>query len=292
MPIAIHLLGKPIVERNGTPSRPPKGRKAWALLAYLVLSKRPPSREQLAGLLFGEADDPLGALRWNLAELRRLIGDPQMLRGEPMELTLPSGTFVDVRIVTGGTWLQGIDVPGLGRDLLEGMDFPSSPAFEAWLLSERLHLKASSEAMIREGALARLGSGRAADAVSLAARLVELNPLDESFQGLLIRSLASAGDRHAAQRQLRASVELFRRELGIKPGPEVMSAVEVASGSHTGAAVSGRTAARAQLEAGEAAIGAGAVESGLQCLRSAVAEAHACEDLETKSNRSWRWVPV
>jgi DNA-binding SARP family transcriptional activator len=282
MTTAIHLLGKPIVERDGTSAPPPKGRKAWALLAYIILSERPPSREQLAGLLFGEADDPLGALRWNLAELRRLFGDPQILRGEPVELTLPSGTFVDVRAVTGGTWLQGINVPGLGRDLLEGMDFPSSPAFEAWLLIERLHLKASSEAMIREAALAMLASGRAADAVSLAARLVELNPLDESYQGLLIRSLASAGDRDAARHQLRACVELFRRELGIKPGVELMSAVEVASGSHTVAAVRGRTAARAQLEAGEAAIGAGAVESGLQCLRSAVAEAHACGDLETK----------
>jgi DNA-binding SARP family transcriptional activator len=282
MTTAIHLLGMPIVERNGNPSPPPKGRKAWALLAYLVLSERPPSRQQLAGLLFGEADDPLGALRWNLAELRRLFGDPQTLRGERVELTLPGGTFVDVRVVTGGTWLQGIGVPGLGRDLLEGMDFPSSPAFEAWLLTERLHLMASSEAMIREAALARLASGRAADAVSLAARLVELNPQDESFQAVLIRSLASAGDKEAARRQLRACVELFRRELGIEPGLEVTSAVEVASGSHTVAAVRGRTAARAQLEAGEAAIGAGAVESGLQCLRSAVAEAHECEDLETK----------
>ena len=282
MTTAIHLLGKPTVERHGAPSPPPKGRKAWALLAYLILSDRSPSREQLAGLLFGEADDPLGALRWNLSELRRLLGDPQTLRGEPVELSFPGGTFVDVRVVTSGTWLQGISVPGLGRELLEGMDFPSTPAFEAWLMTERLHLKASSEAMIREAALAKLGSDRAADAVNLAARLVELNPLDESYHALLIRSLASAGDREAALRQLRSCVELFRRELGVEPGPEVAAAVEVAAGSHTAAAVSGRTAARAQLEAGEAAIGAGAVESGLQCLRSAVAEAHASEDLETK----------
>ena len=33
--------------------------------------------------------------------------------------------------------MQALGVPGLGRDLLEGMAFPSSPAFEAWLLAER-----------------------------------------------------------------------------------------------------------------------------------------------------------
>ena len=42
---------------------------------YLLLSRvRNPSREHLAELLFTGADDPLGSLRWNLAELRRGIG--------------------------------------------------------------------------------------------------------------------------------------------------------------------------------------------------------------------------
>jgi hypothetical protein len=32
------------------------------------------SRKHLAGLLFEDAEDPLAALRWNLSELRRLLG--------------------------------------------------------------------------------------------------------------------------------------------------------------------------------------------------------------------------
>ena len=39
-----------------------------------VLGERPPTRTQLASLLFPEADDPLGALRWCLAEIRRGLG--------------------------------------------------------------------------------------------------------------------------------------------------------------------------------------------------------------------------
>jgi hypothetical protein len=77
--LAIHLLGKPTVVRDGRLVLPPKGRKVWALLAYLVSSDRVTSRQQLARLLFDEADDPLGALRWNLAQLAR---DPPR-RGRP-----------------------------------------------------------------------------------------------------------------------------------------------------------------------------------------------------------------
>ena len=74
MTVVVRLLGAPSVETDGAPTAPPRGRKSWALLAYLVLSERPPTRQHLAALLFPEADDPLGALRWSLADLRRSSG--------------------------------------------------------------------------------------------------------------------------------------------------------------------------------------------------------------------------
>lgn len=282
MTLEIHLLGKPRVERSGNPPAPPKGRKVWALLAYLLRAENPVSREQLASLLFSDANDPLGALRWNLAELRRLLGDPHLLKGESIFLDLPAGTFLDVRILKTGTWVEAAEVPGIGRDLLEGMAFSSSPAFEAWLLNERRHLRASAEAVLREAALGHLALRDTDAAIDLAARVVALDPLDEHNQGLLVRSYAAAGDNDAASRQVAACVELFRRELGVEPGPTVTSAIQVSAASSTTRAAGGPAAARAQLEAGQAAIKAGAVESGLECLRRATAEAHACGDIELK----------
>lgn len=282
MALAIHLLGKPAVLQDGRPVAPPKGRKVWALLAFLVCSDRPTSREQLARLLFSEADDPLGALRWNLAQLRRLLGEREALHGEQVQLRLPSGTFVDLKAITRGTWLEGARVAGLGCDLLEGLDFPSSPAFETWLLSERRHVKASSEAILREAALGRLGSGDPRGAAEFAARLVQLNPLDEGFQALLIRTLVLSGDHDAAKQQFDACVALFRTELGVEPSPDVIAATE-ASTEATRAPISARTsAARAQLDAGQAAMVAGDIELGLRGLRAAVAEAHRCGGVETQ----------
>jgi hypothetical protein len=58
--LAIHLLGpQPQVVKSGHPQPPPRGHKAWALLAYLLTTASAPSREWLAELLFSDADDPL-----------------------------------------------------------------------------------------------------------------------------------------------------------------------------------------------------------------------------------------
>jgi hypothetical protein len=88
--LVIRLLGRPEIERDGVVGLPPRGHKAWAVLAYLVLAERPVPRARLAGLVFADADDPLGALRWTLAQLRRALG-ADALCGDPLELALPSG---------------------------------------------------------------------------------------------------------------------------------------------------------------------------------------------------------
>ena len=99
--MTIRLLGPPMIERDGEPPRPPRGRKSWALLAYLLLAERPPSRRHLAELLFADADDPLGALRWTLAELRRVLGQSDVLTGDPVMTAFGEQVAVDVHRATG-----------------------------------------------------------------------------------------------------------------------------------------------------------------------------------------------
>ena len=277
MGLAIHLLGAPRVERDGHALPAPRGHKVWGLLAYLIRSDVGASRKHLAGLLFEDADDPLAALRWNLSELRRLLGIAG-LRGDAPTLSLEPTAYVDVQVVTLGTWAEALRTPGLDRELLEGMSFSGSPSFDVWLATERRHLQATAEAVLREAALARLAAGAVTEAADLAGRLVRQNPLDENFQALLVRSLAAAGDGVGAARQAAACRELFKRELGVQPGATLESAIRTATATPTARPAIGRAAAAAQIEAGEAAIGAGALDAGLQCLRRAIVEADATGD--------------
>ena len=275
--LTIHLLGAPRVERAGATPEPLRGHKAWGLLAYLVLSQVPPSREQVASLLFPEADDPLGTLRWTLSILRRTLGEQAELGGDPLRLTLPPGTVVDVDILGRGSWMEAIALPGLGQELLSGLAFRSSPGFEMWLENERRHVAGTTSAVLHEAALALLARGRAADAARHAAELVRLNPYDENPHVLLVRCLRASGDPDAAMRHVEACTEMFERDLGIEPTPALRTAA-VASEVVAAGRVSGRAEVLAQVEAGEAALAAGVVEAGLHRLRGAVAAARRVDD--------------
>lgn len=276
MGVAIHLLGTPRVEHDGSPVAAPRGRKVWGLLAYLLLCGGQPSRTQLAGLLFDSADDPLRALRWNLTAVRRLLGPAVSVDGDLVTLRLPPGTFVDAQVLPKATWIEAVAVPGMEDDLLAGMDFAHAATFETWLVNERRHLRATAAAALAEGTLARLGIGDADGAVDLATRLVRLESLDDTHQALLVRSLTAAGDHAGAEQQIQLCRELFRRELGVEPSPAVTQATATpAYPRHTSR---GLATVRAQMDAGHAAIGAGAVDVGLAYLQQAAAESHALGD--------------
>lgn len=278
MRLTLQLLGPPSVAHDGVAAPPPRGKKVWAVLAYLLRAEAPVSRQRLASLLFADADDPLGALRWSLAQLRRLLGDSTLLRGEPLVLTLPADSTVDVDLVLRGTWRQALSLETIGDVFLEGLNFPGAAAFEAWLLTERRHLANASADVMREAVVGRIAAGAAEDAVLVARKLVQIDPLDEAYQALLIRSLATTGDRASAQAQFESCRTLLMAELGVTPGPDVLNAVDAPTASSPATRLGDRASARAQLDAGQAAIAAGVVDAGLECLRRAVAEAQPLGD--------------
>jgi DNA-binding SARP family transcriptional activator len=275
----IHLLGPPRMERGGAAVHAARGVKAWGLLTYLVRSRIPPSRERLAELLFPEADDPLRALRWTLSMLRRQLGRDAELSGDPLRLTLFPGTFVDLDVLSRGSWMEAIELPGLGHELLDGLAFRSSPGFEMWLEGERRHVVGTTSAVLHEAALALLARGETADALRRGSELVRLNPFDENAHVLMVRCLRATGDREGAARHVEACTDLFRRELGLEPTPALRTA-NAPSAVATATRVPSRATVLAQLEAGKAAMAAGAVDACLERLRGAVAAARGAGDRE------------
>jgi DNA-binding SARP family transcriptional activator len=265
--LAVHLLGRPrFVPASGEVYQF-RSRKSWAILAYLILNDRPPTRSQLASLLLAEADDPARALRWNLSEIRRALGPGGSVDGDPVVLRLPDGAVVDVAVVTRGTWAAAVDLPGLGAELLGGMVVRGAVAFETWLLSEQRRVAAASEAILHEAALGSMARGALDTALGYAVRAAAMRPLDENHQALVIRLYRLTGDDAAAAKQFAACVETFDRDLGVAPGPALRAAL--LEPRHEPGAVVDDDAIEAVIEAGTAAVSAGAVDAGVRSLRNA-----------------------
>lgn len=267
MSLTVQLLGRPAIHGAPGGGYHMRSRKSWALLAYLLLAERPPTRAQMAGLLFDQAHDPLGALRWSLAEVRRALGAQARIEGDPIVLTLPPGTTVDVDVLMRRPWSDAVALPSLGGQLLEGAPAREAGAFDSWLLSEQFRLAAATEQILHEAALGSLSRGALDDAIGYAVRLLAMTPLDENHHALLIRLYRMAGRDEAAERQYGACVEMLNHELGMPPSPLVRAALREPHLDHSGAA--DPAAVRAALESGRAAVSAGAIQTGADSLRAA-----------------------
>lgn len=275
--LSIHLIGRPRFERDGESVAGPRGHKAWAVLARLVRSTDPVSRQTLVDELFDEADDPMGALRWSLAELRRRTGLPDAFSGNPVSLGLGDGAVVDVATIASAGDLGAIPE----GQFLEGIDVGSS-GFESWLLIERQRVDGEVLSALRKATLQALSARQFERAVEVAGAMVRRAPFDEGPHVLLVKALASSGDAEAALAQADASEATFLTELGV----EASSAVRAAARPSVAGRVPGVSAvatARSLCEAGLAAVSAGAADAGIESLRGACAAAEESADLELQS---------
>jgi tetratricopeptide (TPR) repeat protein len=270
--LRVWLLGHPRIEDPaGQPCRPARGQKSWALLARVALAERPLTRRELAAELFGEADDPLGALRWCLADLRRCCQNPELLRGDPISLG-DSSVWIDVRAL----WDGSLPAAEIGGALLEGVEPRNCPAFDLWLILARGQCSARSMEELRRAALGLLSTGDAEAAIAPAGRAAALDPLDEGAQELFLRTLVAAGHPARAAVHLSWCEALFSRE-GLACPPALRSAALVTL-TASSAGLRAGVVARSLLRAGKAALDAGSADAGVETLRRAAEEAERARD--------------
>lgn len=274
----IYFLGRPRAVARGAAIAGPRGRKAWALLAVLLLSDRPPSRQRLADLLFPDADDPLGALRWTLSQIRRAFGEEVLVAGDPVVVHLAPGCWVDIAQASAAASLgtENDAGPALPERLLDGADGIAGAEFDLWLTSARHRIDLARGVRLRAVA-ERVAGSEPSRAVVAAAGAVVIDPNDSAARGALIGSLAAAGDHDAAVHQLRQWTRWIRQELRLD---ELL-------------ADEGRQTRRrsrrsdpdieARIEVGRATTNVGGVLAGLSHLRDAVRLAADRDDEQLQS---------
>ncbi len=244
----------------------------WALLARILLSERELSRRHVAAELFPEAIDPLGSLRWCLASLRRALGTGAVFSGDPIRHNLSAETEVDIYRLEAGDFCAGA-----AGGLLAGVEPRCSPEFATWLLVERERMAGLIDARIRQEVMLAISVGRYDRAIRLAELGVRRLPFDESAHILLVKSLTLAGSHEAALDHVEATEQVFFDELGVKPLAALRSAARRTISAPPGG-VSPQAVVKSLLASGQAALGAGAADAGVDCLRRAVADAEKSED--------------
>ncbi|MDP9984615.1 DNA-binding SARP family transcriptional activator [Pseudarthrobacter oxydans] len=273
----IRLLGPPKIESPGTTPPQPKGRKAWAVLAYLALQPDGVSRSRTATLLFPDAADPLGALRWNLSELRRTL-DGVAITGDPLRLTLLQSWRCDALELVGSAPGDGMDPRRFDGQLLEGLSFADSPVFDSWLAEQRYRLENCIQSLLYEASLAALAAGTPAEAVELASLALRRDPFHADCTAVLVKALVALGEHRRARDEVTKCAELYHRELGLPLPAEVRRALSDSAPAADPELHATAATVRSYLDAGSASLSAGAVDRGLDQLRLAVVLAQRTTD--------------
>lgn len=223
MSVRVRLLGRPSLDRDGAPSRL-DGRKTWALLAFVILESPAPTRRQLAERLWSDADDPLGAMRWTLSQVRRTLAPEASIIEEDDRLSLTGDFTVDATDLLNGTWDDETVDDVTRGELLEGTD-PESPDFERWLSVQRARIATARIDALRSCAAASTRSDPLR-ALQLAERALATEPFDDGLHELIVECHIERGDVDAATRYVDATKALYRRELGTPAPPGLRRALE------------------------------------------------------------------
>ncbi len=273
--VEIRLLGPVEVLVDGAPLAVDT-RKAVALLAYLAVTARPADRDALAALLWPEADDTdaRGAFRRTLSVLNAGLGGVGLRIDRRAVVLDPSAVEVDVlrfgsalaraRAHRHGpneacrTCLASLDeAAALDRgEFMAGFSLRDSEEWDAWQLAEAEAYRRDLAGALERLARMRAGAGDHAAAIDVARRWVDLDPLHEPAQRLLIGALAGAGEIGAAIGQYRDAVAMLDRELGVAPLAETTALYEaIRDGTFVAPVANGAVATGAATPGG---LGAGA----------------------------------
>src|SRR6266513_2720182 len=267
MPLRIRLLGRPGLEHDGE-SRRLEGFKPWALLTYLLLEPRAPTRRELADLLWSEADDPLGAVRWSLSQVRKAMNPPAEIGERDGRIKIDAEVLVvDAGELLRGEWDESSIDDLVRGELLEGMSFGEAPSFDTWLQVQRARVASSATDALRWAAT--LLSHRDPDrALALAERALRSEPLDDGLHELIVEIHTARGDRERARAYVAGLARRYRDELAIEPPASISRPIE---GRYGSAEASFRRARRLAEEIGDTK------EAGWARAMLAVCHADRCE---------------
>lgn len=239
--LAIFLCGGVRIERANAPVTGLASRKAEALLAYLVCTRRPHSREKLATLLWDDRPQAqaLGNLSVLLTSLRQRLAPFLTITRQNVAFNLDSDHSLDTAEFEQRIREARAEQPrynqgqgGLSRqvatqlaqalalyqgDFLAGFYIRDAREFEEWALLERERLQRLAVEALADLVSFYRERGKYEPGIELATRWLTLEPLQEDAYRQLMQLLALAGRRGEALAQYEACRRILAQELDVAP---------------------------------------------------------------------------
>lgn len=230
MTLDLRLLGGFQLNWRGAP-RVVAAARGRSLLACLALrAGEPQPRARLAPLFWPDSTE--AQARTNLRGLLHELG--QALP-EIEEFLVIAGTTLTWRADVAGT----VDVVAFADRARRRQDAAAiaeavalyrgdllPECYDEWIVPERARLRDLFAQTLRAGIAAAGAAGDWPDALVYAARLLDLDPLDEESHRQRIGIHLRRGDRSAAIRAYQACEALLRRELGVAPSAATRALLE------------------------------------------------------------------
>lgn len=232
--LILRFLGVPELTLDNAPVHLSRQR-SLALLAYLAITGRPHTRDELAALLSGEAvgSQERKLLRNALTSLAEQLGDYLLTNRQTIAFNaaLPHRLDVaalDALLANGAADPVALElvVAHFGEELLAGLSLRDAPLFETWLLRARAQVRQQlthAAHRLLEDALHR---NELAKGIALARRLLAIEPWQEDIHRQLMHLFARDGQRDAALAQYQECRRALAAELGVEPQPETMAFYE------------------------------------------------------------------
>lgn len=189
--------------------------KPLALITFLALSPgRSASREFLLDLLWADMDTDRGrhALRQTLWQIRQLLGEHAFEGREEIRLALPVESDRDQFLAAIDSGDLALAAERYTGHFLPAFAAPGGAEFEQWADRERDRLRALFIRAADTLARRHLAGGRPRDAVHLARRIREAEPMHEGGWRLLLEAMLASNDRVHALVEADALEELLRTE--------------------------------------------------------------------------------
>jgi len=238
--LEIRLFGSIELRVDGAPLTAFISTKAPALIAYLAVSQRPATRDQLAALFWGEMGDAdaknnlrqtLTSLRKRLDAFLEITRDTIALRAETSitsDIVAFEGALRAARRADGLVRLSHLQtaVDAYRGDFLEGFLVRDASEFEEWLVAQRTRyreLALQAFHQLTEGYLARAEHPAAIDT---ATRLLALDPWREEGHRQLMLALARTGQYSAAMTHYQRCCTLIREAFAVAPAEETTALYE------------------------------------------------------------------